>query len=170
MTALPSEPTTGEILAKGIELVGGLLLLTAGYYGLLARRTPDRDRRKEYRRTVLQLTTGFLMFAYAAAVLVPETSVWPAQFGDSLRNYFQELDTVPVAVNNELTAFYTALMEKVGVVTGPETSQRDPVAYFLEPVRTLGLVVYTLGFSAASLGLRVPHRLVAGIRGGTEDE
>lgn len=170
MTGPPSDPVSTEMLAKGIELVGGLLVLTAGYYALLARRSPDRDRRKEYRRTVLRFTTGFLMFAYAAAVLVPETSVWPAEFGDTLRNYFQELDTVPATVNDELTAFYTALMEKVGVVTGPETPEQDPVAYFLEPIRTLGLVVYTLMFSAASLGLHVPQRVVAGIRGGAEEE
>lgn len=165
MTVLPPEP----MLAKGIELIGGILLLVAGYYALLARRTDDGERRKQYRRTVLRVSTGFLMFAYAAAVLVPEASVWPADFGDTLRNYFQRLDAVPATVNSELTAFYTALTEKVGGVTQPETTERDLMAYFLEPIRTLGLVVYTLLFSAASLGLHVPRRVVAGLRSDEDD-
>lgn len=169
MTLLQLDVPAGT-LPKLINLVGGLVLLTAGYYALLSRRTQDDERRKWYRRAVLQLSTGFLMFAYAAAVLVPEATAWPTEFGWTLREYFQQLDAVPDTVNGELTAFYTALTNKVGVVTGPETPEPDPLAYFLEPIRTLGLVVYTLVFSAASLGLRVPTRVMAGIRGGDDAE
>lgn len=169
MNSLQPEATAG-MLAKLVNLVGGLLLLTAGYYALLSRRTEDDERRKRYRRVVLQLCTGFLMFAYAAAVLVPEATAWPTEFGWTVREYFQQLDAVPETVDGELTAFYTALANKVRVVTGPETPNSDPVAYFLEPIRTLGLVVYTLAFSAASLGLRVPGRVIAGVRSGDDAE
>lgn len=164
-----SLPDSGVTLARTIELIGGVLLLTAGYYAVLARRAGEADRRRQYRRTVLRLATGFLVFTYTTAVLVPETSVWPAEFGDTLRDYFRQLDAVPETVNGELTAFYTALMEKVGVVASPDTPASDPVAYFLEPIRTLGLVVYTLAFSAASLGLHVPQRVVARFRRGADD-
>lgn len=167
---LPQPLPTSEVLPKLINLVGGLMLLTAGYYALLSRRAHEDEQRRWYRRTVLQLSTGFLMFAYAAAVLVPEVTAWPTEFGWTLREYFQQLDTVPETVNGELTAFYTALTNKVGVVTKPEASEPDLLANLLEPVRTLGLVVYTLVFSAASLGLHVPKRVVAGLRGGDSTE
>lgn len=169
MTPLQLE-SVSDLFPKVINLVGGLLLLTAGYYALLSRRARDAERRAGYRRVVLRISTGFLMFAYASAVLAPEVTAWPTEFGWTLREYFQQLDTVPETINGELTAFYTALTDKVGVVTGPETVEPDPLAFLLEPIRTLGLVVYTLAFSAASLGLRVPKRVLTVFRGGDETE
>lgn len=160
-----SEPA---LLQKGIELVAGTLLLVGGYYALLSRRTADDDRRHHYRRMVLRMTTGFLVFAYSTAILVPETSAWPVTFGHSIRGYFQHLDAAPAVINGELTGFYTAIMEQVGVVTTTADPADDPVDAFLTPIRTVGLVVYTIFFSATSLGLHVPRRLIGAI-GATSD-
>lgn len=165
------QAATTSMVGKAINLIGGLLLLLAGYFALVARRSEEADQQQKYRRNIIQAATVFLMFTYAAAVLVPNVKVWPVEFGWQLLEYFQQLDTVPETVDSELTAFYTALMEKVGVVAGPETTTaEDPLAYILKPIRTLGLVVYTLFFSAASLGLQVPRRIGAGLGSSTGDD
>ncbi|QLG62044.1 hypothetical protein [Halorarum salinum] len=148
-----------------IELAAGFILLAAAYYALIARRSTDPSERKQSRRLVLQAVAGFLMLAYAAEIIAPETGAWPVAIGHDLYHYFAALETVPHYADAQLTDFYDALLHQIGAATGPTHTQPGPLGQVEGVVRTIGLVVYTLFFSAASLGAQIPRRIAAGLSG-----
>lgn len=155
---------TALILRKTIELVAGGILLLAGYAAVIARRADTADRRQRYRRIVLQTVTAFLMVAYASAVFVPYVQAWPVELGATLRQHFATIEAVPHRANTEMTVFYTALERQIGTATGAAGTGGDILAEIENVIRIVGLVVYTLFVSLASLGAQVPGRAVAGLQ------
>lgn len=161
---LGAAETAALLLRKGIELVAGGILLVGGYAAVVARRADTADRRKRYRRIVLQTITAFFLLAYATAVLVPYTQAWPVELGLTLRQYFTNIETVPSRANTEITVFYTALEQKMGVATGAATTTSGIFAEVEKVVRVVGLVTYTLFVSLASLSAQVPGRAIASLQ------
>lgn len=160
-------PVTGRQL---LDLIGGIILLVAAYYAVMARRSTHPAYRQAYGRAVLQYTAVFLVFAYTAFVLWPDSQAWPVQTGEHLWLFFQQLDTVPDHVDTHLTAYYTALLQQIGVVTGTTMYAPGLPGTLEGPLRTLGLVIYTLVFTLISLGAHVPSRILASIHNTVTDD
>lgn len=161
-------PSTGPGLptvtvSQVIELVGGLILLVAGYYAVMAHRSDD-EYRQAYGRSVIQYVAGFLIFAYVSYVLVPDIEAWPVQTGAVLYQFFLQLETLPATADAHLTDYYQVLLRQLGYATDPSTT--GP-AGLLETangaVRTLGLVVYSLVFTVVSLSAQVPGRFAQAV-------
>lgn len=154
----------GPVLRKAMELLAGVVLVGVAYASVVARRSDDARRRRRYRRYVLQAATGFVLFAYAAAVLVPNSQAWPVELGTTVRYYFANIEAIPRRVDTEMSLFYGSLQGQIGTATGA-TAEADTLFGELEHVvRVVGLVTYTLLVSLASLGAQVPGRALASVR------
>ncbi|WP_226006028.1 hypothetical protein [Natrinema salinisoli] len=161
MTEL-SHPVTIHQL---IDLAGGIILLAAAYYALQARRSEHEEYRRAYGRAVAQCTALFLILAYTAFVLYPESRAWPVQTGYHLYHFFTELETVPAKADVHLTDYYLVLLRQIGYATGASPSPMPSVLGMVEGgVRSIGLVVYSVVFTLVSLGAQVPSRIVGGVQ------
>lgn len=147
-----------------IELIGGIILLIAAYYAVMARRSEHPAYRRAYGRAVLQYAAAFLVFAYTTYVLLPESHAWPVQTGAHLWQFFQQMDTVPDHVNGQLTDYYAVLLQQIGMATGATPGLGSGILGTVEAtVRTIGLVVYTIVFALVSLGAQVPARVAEAV-------
>ena len=151
------------IATQLIELIGGVILLAAAYFAIMARRSDHPGLRREYSRAVLQYAGAFLVFAYAVYVLWPASGAWPADMGKHLYLFFTAMETIPKHLNGQLTDYYHVLLRQIGYATGHGLSP-GVLGVVEGTVRTIGLVVYTVVFAVVSLGLQVPSRIAEAVQ------